>query len=165
MTLGIVGDSAAGKTTLTRGIVNVFGAERVTAVCVDDYHRYVREQRKELTITPLNPECNYIGIMEQHLRLLATGEPILKPVYGHSHGTLEVLELIKPRDIVIIEGLLPYHTKAMRHCFDVKVFLDPPEDLRQGPPLCDRLSEAAKPSHVGRSEAEHLRSHRQVRSN
>ena len=44
--LGIVGDSAAGKTTLTRGIVNVFGAERVTAVCVDDYHRYDREQRK-----------------------------------------------------------------------------------------------------------------------
>ena len=129
--LGIVGDSAAGKTTLTRGIVNVFGADRVTAVCVDDYHRYDREQRKELTITPLNPECNYIGIMEQHLKLLAAGEPILKPVYGHSHGTLEAPELIEPRDIVVIEGLLPYHTKALRHCFDVKVYLDPPEDLRR----------------------------------
>ncbi|MDQ3502114.1 MAG: phosphoribulokinase, partial [Actinomycetota bacterium] len=35
--LAIAGDSAAGKTTLTKGIVNALGAERVTAVCVDDY--------------------------------------------------------------------------------------------------------------------------------
>ena len=88
--LGIVGDSAAGKTTLTRGIVNVFGVERVTAVCVDDYHRYDREQRKKLTITPLNPECNYIGIMEQHLRLLAgeSRSPSLFTVTVTEHSKL-----------------------------------------------------------------------------
>ncbi|MGI9075802.1 MAG: phosphoribulokinase, partial [Gemmatimonadaceae bacterium] len=36
--LGIVGDSAAGKTTLTAGLVEVLGADRVTHVCTDDYH-------------------------------------------------------------------------------------------------------------------------------
>ena len=129
--LGIVGDSAAGKTTLTKGIVNIFGAERVTAVCTDDYHRYDREARKELDITPLNPKCNYIEIMEQHLKLLSLGEPILKPVYGHSHGTLDAPELVEPREVVVVEGLLGYHTKNMRDCFDVKVYLDPPEALRR----------------------------------
>src|SRR5216117_1079548 len=74
--LGIVGDSAAGKTTLTNGIVRVFGEERVTAICVDDYHRYDRQARKQMTNapTPLNPACNYMDIMEQHLKLLASGE-------------------------------------------------------------------------------------------
>ena len=38
--LGVVGDSAAGKTTITRGLVRVLGDEYVTHVCTDDYHRY-----------------------------------------------------------------------------------------------------------------------------
>ena len=38
--LGIVGDSAAGKTTLTKGIAQVLGPENVTLICTDDYHRY-----------------------------------------------------------------------------------------------------------------------------
>ena len=65
--LGVVGDSAAGKTTLTRGLVRVLGEENVTHVCVDDYHRYDRRQRAERNITPLHPECNYMDIMAQHL--------------------------------------------------------------------------------------------------
>ena len=129
--LGIVGDSAAGKTTLTEGIVNIFGPDRVLGFSTDDYHKYDRKQRKELDITPLHPDCNYIDIMEQHLRLLSVGEPILKPVYGHSEGTLEAPELVEPKEIVIIEGLLGYHTKTMRDTYDVKVYLDPPEDLRR----------------------------------
>ena len=37
--LGIVGDSAAGKTTLTRGIAQILGEDQVTTLCTDDYHR------------------------------------------------------------------------------------------------------------------------------
>ncbi|MGH2772057.1 MAG: phosphoribulokinase, partial [Actinomycetota bacterium] len=73
--MGLVGDSASGKTTLTDGILNIIGRERVTAICTDDYHKYDREARKTLNITPLNPECNYMEIMEQHLQLFAMGEP------------------------------------------------------------------------------------------
>ncbi len=87
--LGIAGDSGAGKTTLSSGIARLLGVERTTGICVDDYHKYDRKQRKELGITPLNPECNYMDIMEQHVRLLAEGEPILKPVYNHSTGTFD----------------------------------------------------------------------------
>ena len=65
--LGVVGDSAAGKTTITRGLVRVLGEEHVTHVCTDDYHRYDRRQRAERGITPLHPDCNYIDIMAQHL--------------------------------------------------------------------------------------------------
>ena len=43
--LGVVGDSAAGKTTLTRGLVRILGEDKVTHVCTDDYHRYDRTER------------------------------------------------------------------------------------------------------------------------
>lgn len=51
--LGIVGGSAAGKTTLTRGIAQVLGEENVTVICTDDYHRYDRAQRAEMGISAL----------------------------------------------------------------------------------------------------------------
>ncbi len=128
--LGIVGDSAAGKTTLTRGIAQVLGEDEVTAICTDDYHRYNRQQRKEMGISALHPDCNYIDIIEQHLKLLREGKPILKPHYNHSTGDFDPPEYIEPKKFVIVEGLLGYSTQEARDAYDVKVYLAPPEDLR-----------------------------------
>ena len=129
--LAIAGDSATGKTTLTRGIVQALGVDRVASICVDDYHRYDREERHGLPFSALHPDCNYIDIMEQHLELLARGQPVLKPVYNHQNGRLERPVLFEPRDLVVIEGLLPLSTKVSRACFDVRVYLDPPEAVRR----------------------------------
>ena len=128
--LAIAGDSGTGKTTVTAGLVAALGRERITSVGADDYHAYDRQERKELPFTPLHPKCNYIDIMEQHLQHLAHGEPILKPVYDHDTGELGRPEYIQPREFVIVEGLLPLHTPLARACFDVTVFLDPPEEIR-----------------------------------
>jgi phosphoribulokinase len=128
--LGIVGDSAAGKTTLTRGIAQVLGEDDVTVICTDDYHRYDRKQRAEMGISALHPDCNYLDIIEQHLSLLRSGQPILKPIYNHSTGSFDAPEYIKPRKFVIVEGLLGYSTRGSRDCFDVKAYLAPPESLR-----------------------------------
>ncbi|MBW4695584.1 MAG: phosphoribulokinase [Lyngbya sp. HA4199-MV5] len=128
--LGIVGDSAAGKTTLTKGIVQFLGPENVTVICTDDYHRYDRKQRTELGITALHPDCNYLDIMQQHLSQLRTGQPILKPIYNHTTGTFDPPEYIKPNKYVIAEGLLGYSTRGVRNAYDVKVYLAPPEELR-----------------------------------
>ena len=123
--------SAAGKTTLTQGLTRALGPDRITAICVDDYHSYDRAERRSLPFTALDPKCNYVEIMEQHLQLLALGQPILKPVYDHANGTLERPVLVEPREFVIVEGLLPLHTRLSRACFDITVFLDPPEEIRR----------------------------------
>lgn len=128
--LGVCGDSAAGKTTLSDGIARILGRDRVTVICSDDYHRYNRKTRAEKGISALDPFCNYINIMEHHFDLLRRGHPILKPIYNHSTGDFDPPEYIEPREYVIIEGLLPYHTKSLRNNFDVKVYLAPQEELR-----------------------------------
>jgi phosphoribulokinase len=69
--------------------------------------------------------------MEQHVAALADGKPILKPVYNHTTGTFDPPEYIVPKKFVIIEGLLAFHTPALREPFHVKVYLDPPEELRR----------------------------------
>ena len=112
--LGIVGDSASGKTTLSSGVAAILGEEHCTVFCTDDYHRYDRKARAAAGLSPLDPRANYIDVLEQHLRLLRSGEPILKPVYDHTHGTLDQAEYVKPKDFVIAEGLLGYATRGMR---------------------------------------------------
>ncbi len=37
--LAIAGDSASGKTTITKGLVEALGPERISSICVDDYHK------------------------------------------------------------------------------------------------------------------------------
>ncbi|HWC32972.1 MAG TPA: phosphoribulokinase, partial [Actinomycetota bacterium] len=129
--LGVVGDSAAGKTTITRGLVRILGEDNVNHIATDDYHRYDRQQRAERGITPLHPDCNYIDIMTQHLVHVRNGEPIMKPVYQHSDGTFGAPEYVVPKRFAVIEGLLGYHTQELRDCYDVRVYLAPPEDLRR----------------------------------
>lgn len=129
--LGIVGDSAAGKTTLSRGIAQILGPERVSVLCTDDYHRYNRKQRKELGITPLNPDCNYLDMMAQHLRLLRDGEAILKPHYDHSLGDFGPPQYVVPKPFLIVEGLLGMYWQEMRNAYSVRVYLNPPEELRR----------------------------------
>ena len=129
--MGIVGDSAAGKTTLTSGIARILGPERVTRVCTDDYHKFDRAERAKLGITPLHPDCNYMDIMELQMERLHYGQPILKPVYDHTNGTLVRPEYVVPREFVIVEGLLGFHSPVLRQFIDVKVYLDPPEEVRR----------------------------------
>jgi len=129
--IGIVGDSAAGKTTFTKSIVGALGEDQIHVVGTDDYHKYDREQRKELGITPLHPDCNYIDIMGYDLHDLLSDKAILKPIYDHSDGTFSPPEYVTPARFMIVEGLLAFHTEEMRDVFDVRVYLDPPEDLRR----------------------------------
>lgn len=129
--LGIVGDSATGKTTISDGLVRLVGAERITHVCTDDYHRFDRQERTRHNITALHPDCNHLDILELDLERLHFGQPILKPVYDHRHGTLCRPQYIKPREFVIVEGLLGFYSAVMRQYFDIKVYLDPDERLRR----------------------------------
>jgi phosphoribulokinase len=129
--LGVVGDSGAGKTTLTRGLKRVLGDGNVAHLSADDYHRYDRHERHALGITPLHPDANHLDILTQHLRHLRRGEPVLKPVYDHRNGVLAPPAYLRPAHYLIVEGLLGFHTETLRSAHDVRVFLAPPEELRR----------------------------------
>jgi phosphoribulokinase len=129
--LALAGDSASGKSTLSRGIEFILGVERVGRVCTDDYHRYDRATRAEFGVTPLAPEANRMDLMAEHLRALAAGGSVTKPTYDHHSGSFGPQERISPGEIVIVEGLLPLADRTVRDAIDVAVFLEPEEELRR----------------------------------
>lgn len=128
--VAVGGDSGTGKTTLVRGLYRIFGAERITNLCLDDYHKLDRVERKRLGVTALNPRANDIELMEQQVAALARGETISKPTYDHTTGTFGPREEVEPREIVVIRGLFPLLTRNLRRAFDLRLWLRPEEELK-----------------------------------
>ena len=58
--IGVAGDSGCGKSTFLRRLIDLFGEEFMTVICLDDYHSLDRKQRKETGITAA---VNNIGII------------------------------------------------------------------------------------------------------
>src|SRR5712691_6061670 len=128
--LCLVGDSGAGKSTLSNGCVELLGPDRVTDICLDDYHSLDRVGRAQHKITALHPDCNHLDLIAQHVALLRRGETIFKPVYDHTDGTFGPPEFVTPRPIVLVHGLHGLFTPELRRQWDVSVFLDPDPELR-----------------------------------
>ena len=128
--LAIVGDSAAGKSTLGDGISALLGDERVTVVTTDDYHKHNRKARRELRISALHPDCNDLDLLGEHLERLASGAAVRKAPYNHATGDFDPPREIRPAEFLIVEGLLGLYSPALRAHYDVSVYLDTPELLR-----------------------------------
>jgi phosphoribulokinase len=128
--LAIVGDSAAGKSTLGDGIVALLGDERVTVVTTDDYHKHNRKARRELRLSALHPDCNDLDLLGEHLELLASGHSVVKAPYNHATGDFDAPRRIEPAEFLIVEGLLGLYSQSLRDHYDVSVYLDTPEPLR-----------------------------------
>src|SRR6266705_3352091 len=107
--VAVCGDSGSGKTTLTDGMVRVFGRERITHICLDDYHLLDRATRMHAGITALHPDTNNFALMTEHLRCLALGKPVVKPVYNHKTGIFGSPEEVHLTDVLEVsqKGLKP----------------------------------------------------------
>ncbi len=68
--VAIGGDSGSGKSTLTAGFYRIFAEDRITSLCLDDYHSLDRRKRQLLGITALNPRANNFALMENQLLAL-----------------------------------------------------------------------------------------------
>jgi len=128
--IAVGGDSGTGKATLCRGLNAIFGGERIETIGLDDYHSLDRAQRKAVGLTALDPRASNFAAMEEDLWALREGRAIDKPIYDHANGTFTGTEHVEPKEIVIVQGLFPLYTRALRSLFDVTVWLDPEAEIK-----------------------------------
>ena len=127
--LGIIGDSGSGKSTVSRGVRELIGADRVSTLDLDDYHRYSRAERQELGLTALNPMVHNLSLMQEHLQLLRRGRPVRNRSYDHTDGTFGPMRTLEPEEVVVVRGLLGFPTEELRAVYDLTVFLYPEPEL------------------------------------
>ncbi|MDC6350601.1 hypothetical protein PP178_03480 [Zeaxanthinibacter sp. PT1] len=128
--VGIGGDSGVGKSTLTELLTALFGKSQVTIIRGDDMHRWERGHDRWNDLTHLSPKANHLHEDIKQLKLLRTGKSIRRRLYDHGTGKFTEPFKIHPQKLVIFEGLHPFYIAAKRNLFDLKVFVEPEEDLR-----------------------------------
>ncbi len=129
--LGLVGASAAGKATLVRGVVRLLGQHGVTPLCLDDYHRYARADLHARGLTHADPAANYLDLMAEHLTALRAGGTISKPRYDQRTGTLSDPEVVAATGLIIAYGMLTLTPPSLAKLFDLTVYLEPDQAMRQ----------------------------------
>lgn len=150
--IGVAADSGCGKSTFMRRLTKVFGGEnvgplgggfdnggwetntllsdKVTVLCLDDYHANDRNGRKVSGLTALNLKEQNFELMAEQLTALKAGKTISKPIYNHVNGTLDTPETIEPTPIVIIEGLHPLADSRVRDLLDFTIYLDISDEIK-----------------------------------
>jgi uridine kinase len=127
--LGIAGGTASGKTTLAEAL-----AARLGDACLLVSHdRYYRPGGD---VDPADrnydhPEALDNDQLARDLERLRAGHAVDLPVYDFSrHDRAPHADRAEPRPIVIVEGILLFAIEPVRRAFDLRVFVDAPDDLR-----------------------------------
>lgn len=133
MIIGICGGTGSGKTTIARAIVEAVGAENVVLVEQDSYYRDLADmpldERHQANFD--HPDSIDSNMMVNHILRLKQGLPAEMPLYDFkTHTRTTNIEIIQPRSVVIVEGILIFAETRVLDLLDVRVFVDTPDDVR-----------------------------------
>jgi uridine kinase len=131
--IGLVGGSGSGKTTVARAILGTLGG--IDAAFLDqdayykDLHTLPLDERARVNFD--HPDALDNDLLVAHLQSLANGVAIDKPTYDFAHHTrAEATVRVEPRDVILVDGILLFVDPRLRRLFDIKVFVDVPDDVR-----------------------------------
>ena len=133
MIIGICGGTGSGKTTIARAIVEAVGAENVVLVEQDSYYRNLADmpldERHQANFD--HPDSLETDMLVDHIVKLKQGLRVEMPLYDFkTHTRSNKIEIIEPRPVVIVEGILMFAEPRGLELLDVKVFVDTPDDIR-----------------------------------
>lgn len=133
MFIGICGGTGSGKTTIARSIVEAVEAHNVVLVEQDSYYRNLADmpldERHQANFD--HPDSIDSDMLVNHLLRLKQGLKVEMPLYDFkSHTRSDRIEIIEPRPVVIVEGILIFAETRVLDLLDVRVFVDTPDDIR-----------------------------------
>jgi len=129
--IGICGGSGSGKTTIVRKISEL--VSDFVFIPQDNYYKSA-EYLSNANITAFNfdhPEAFDNELMHEQLLALKNMEAIEMPTYDFvHHRRAEQTIKVKPRKLIIFEGIMVYTDPAIRSLIDLKIYVDTPDDIR-----------------------------------
>lgn len=130
LTIGIGGDSGAGKTSFVENLKNILG-EKLLIIEGDGEHKWERGNENWNKYTHLNPKANFIHKQADAIYALKNNNVIYRREYDHSSGKFTEPQRIEPNKYIAISGLHPFYLPKLRKILDLKIYIDTEEDLRR----------------------------------
>lgn len=132
LTIGVVGGSGSGKTTVARAIESGLDVD-VTFLDQDAYYldlgHLELEARKQVNFD--HPDAFDADLFVAHLEDLIAGRAVDKPTYDFAAHTRAARTVrLVPRDVIVVDGLLLFAEARLRALLDIKVYVDVADDVR-----------------------------------
>lgn len=130
--IGVAGGTASGKTTIVQIIKDYFG-EDIELIGHDCYYKahdnMTYDERAALNYD--HPQSFDTERMVADVAALKEGKTIERPVYDYSiHNRSKETVVVKPKRILMLEGILILESEELRNLMDLKIFVDTDADER-----------------------------------
>jgi len=151
LVIGIAGGSGSGKTTVVKAINNKLSDEQVVVIPQDSYYKDIGDlsDAEKRSYNFDHPDAIDWDLLCRHLSELKQGKTIEQPVYSYIFCSRSKTEkvIVKPADVIIIEGILIFSCKKLREQMDIKIFVDADDDDRLMRVMERDISERGKDVH------------------
>ena len=130
--IGIAGGTGSGKSTFTNRLKETFG-DKVSVVYYDNYYRrrddLPFEERKKINYD--HPDAFETDLLIRHIQALRDGQEVECPVYDYTvHNRSSETVVIRPADVILVEGIIVLHNEELRNLLDIKVYVEADADER-----------------------------------
>lgn len=131
--LGVSGGSGSGKTHFAQALQSELGSDICEIIYQDNFY-IDQSHRFDFDGGSVNfdhPDSLDFQLLARQVADLRNGMTVQIPIYDFvTHKRKSETIAVKPKPIIIIDGILIFHPPALRTQFDERVFFDTPEDLR-----------------------------------
>ena len=129
----IGGGSASGKTYVLKKVLDKIPSDKIAHISIDDYYKDFGdlpfEERTKINYD--HPKSFDWKLMNEQLRALKNGQTIEKPIYDFTtHSRSKQTEIVEPKEMIVIEGIMALVNKDLRALGDLKVFINASRERR-----------------------------------
>lgn len=131
--IGIAGGTGSGKTTVVRKIAEALPPHHVVMVPLDSYYNdtshMTEEERHAINFD--HPDAFDWKLLIKQVNELRNGQAVEQPTYSYIKcNRLKETLHVKPKPVIIIEGIMTLLNKKLRDMMDLKIFVDTDSDER-----------------------------------
>ena len=131
--IGVAGGTSSGKTTVSERLAELAGEDHLALIKLDSY--YLRRSELPSAEAELanfdHPDVFDWRLLNDHLAALAAGAAVPVPVYDYTvYDRTDEVRIVRPAQIVVVEGILVLYDAQLRERFDLRVYIDTDADLR-----------------------------------
>ena len=125
--IGICGGTCSGKSTISQKIKEFYKDKGVIKINTDSYYKDHSKLsfNKRAVINFDHPNSIDFTLLIKHLNELIKNKSIKEPIYSYkSHKRLKKNKLLKPKRIIILEGLHIFCNDELINLIDFGLFLN-----------------------------------------